>query len=68
MLGGGKRFIIGKQAPLSVADQNRIDAFESELRLLVPESRPAVTEVVNIAFGALGAVRWPKVCANVFSA
>lgn len=56
VLGGGQLFINGKQANLSDADQKRIDGFESELRLLVPESRKVVTEAVSIAFDALTAV------------
>lgn len=53
VLGGGNLFINGKKSALSVADQERIDAFETELRLLVPESRKVVSEAVNIAFDAL---------------
>lgn len=56
VLGGGQLFINGKQVSLSAADQKRIDGFESELRLLVPESRKVVTEAVSIAFDALTAV------------
>lgn len=56
VLGGGQLFINGKPASLSAADRKRIDDFEAELRLLVPESRKVVTEAVNIAFDALGSV------------
>jgi hypothetical protein len=56
VLGGGQLYINGKQTAVSAADQNRLDSFEAELRLLVPESRKVVTEAVNIAFDALGAV------------
>ena len=56
VLGGGQLFINGKQVSLSAADQKRIDGFESELRLLVPESRKVVTEAVSIAFDALTTV------------
>lgn len=52
-LGGGDLFINGKKTALSPADQQRIDDFESELRLLVPEARKVVSEAVNIAFDAL---------------
>jgi len=56
VLGGGQLYINGKQTAVSDADQKRLDGFEAELRLLVPESRKVVTEAVNIAFDALGAV------------
>jgi len=56
VLGGGQLYINGKQTAVSAVDQNRLDGFEAELRLLVPESRKVVTEAVNIAFDALGAV------------
>ena len=56
VLGGGQLYINGKQTAVSAADQKRLDGFEAELRLLVPESRQVVTEAVNIAFDALGAV------------
>lgn len=53
VLGGGDLFINGRQTALSAADQQRIDDFEAELRLLVPEARKVVSEAVNIAFDAL---------------
>lgn len=56
VLGGGDLFINGRQAALSAADQQRIDDFEAELRLLVPEARKVVSEAVNIAFDALSEV------------
>ena len=56
VLGGGQLYINGKQTAVSAADQKSLDGFEAELRLLVPESRQVVTEAVNIAFDALGAV------------
>ncbi len=56
VLGGGKLFINGKQATLTAADQQRVDAFETELRLLVPEARKVVSEAVSIAFDALSEV------------
>ncbi len=56
VLGGGKLFLNDKPAMLSVADQKRIDAFESELRLLVPESRKVAAEAVGMAIDALSAV------------
>jgi Protein of unknown function (DUF2884) len=56
VVGGGMLFINGKQASLSVADQKRIDGFESGMRLLVPESRQVITEAVNIAYDALSHV------------
>lgn len=56
VLGGGKLFINGKQAVLTPADQKGIDAFEAELRLLVPESRKVVSEAVSIAIDALSEV------------
>jgi Protein of unknown function (DUF2884) len=56
VLGGGKLFINGKQTTLSAEDQPRIDAFEAELRLLVPEARKVVSEAVIIAFDALSEV------------
>lgn len=56
VLGGGQLYINGKQTALSAEDQKRLDGFETELRLLVPESRKVVTEAVSIAFDALSAV------------
>lgn len=56
VLGGGKLFINGKQAVLTPADQQGIDAFEAELRLLVPEARKVVTEALGIAIDALSEV------------
>lgn len=56
VLGGGKLFLNGKPAVLSAADQKRADAFESELRLLVPESRQVAVEAVSIAIDALSEV------------
>lgn len=53
VVGGGKLFLNGKQAELSDADQTRINAFESEMRLLVPESQKVVIDAVNIAYDAL---------------
>jgi hypothetical protein len=53
VLGGGKLFVNGKQLQLSDADQKRIDSFESEMRLLLPESQKIVIEAVNIAYDAL---------------
>lgn len=56
VLGGGKLFIDGKPAVLTPADQQGIDAFEAELRKLVPESRKVVSEAVSIAIDALSEV------------
>lgn len=56
VLGGGKLFIDGKPVALSPGDQQGIDAFEAELRQLVPESRKVVSEAVSIAIDALGEV------------
>lgn len=56
VLGGGKLFLNGKPAVLSAADQKRTDAFEAELRLLVPESRQVAVEAVSIAVDALSEV------------
>lgn len=56
VLGGGKLFIDGKPAALTPADQQGVDAFEAELRQLVPESRKVVSEAVSIAIDALGEV------------
>jgi len=56
VLGGGKLFLNGKPAVLSVADQKRTDAFEAELRLLVPESRQVAVEAVGMAIDALSEV------------
>jgi hypothetical protein len=56
VLGGGKLFLNGKPAVLSAADQKRVDAFEAELRLLVPESRKVAVEAVGMAVDALIAV------------
>jgi hypothetical protein len=56
VLGGGKLFLNGKPVALPASDQKRIDAFESELRLLVPESRKVAAEAVGMAIDALGAV------------
>ena len=56
VLGGGKLFINGKQSALTPADQQRIDTFEAELRLLVPEARKVVAEAVSIAIDALSEV------------
>ena len=53
VIGGGKLFLNGKQAALSEADQVRINSFENEMRLLVPESQKVVTDAVNIAYDAL---------------
>lgn len=53
VLGGGKLFINGKQSLLSDADQKRINSFETEMRLLLPETQKVVTEAVNIAYDAL---------------
>lgn len=53
VLGGGKLFINGKQSLLSDADQMRINSFETEMRLLLPESQKVVIEAVNIAYDAL---------------
>ncbi|HWS39853.1 MAG TPA: DUF2884 family protein [Arenimonas sp.] len=53
VLGGGKLFVNGKQVQLTIDDQKRIDTFESEMRLLVPESQKIVIEAVNIAYDAL---------------
>ena len=56
VLGGGKLFLNGKPALLSAADQKRVDAFETELRLLVPESRQVAVEAVGMAIDALSEV------------
>lgn len=56
VLGGGKLFINGKQSALTPADQQRIDVFETELRVLVPEARKVVSEAVSIAIDALSEV------------
>lgn len=56
VLGGGKLFLNGKPAVLSAADQKRTEAFEAELRLLVPESRQVAVEAVGIAIDALSEV------------
>lgn len=56
VLGGGKLFINGEPAALSPADQARIDGFEKELRLLVPESRKVATEAIVMAIDALSSV------------
>lgn len=53
VLGGGKLFLNGKPVVLSAADQKRADAFEAELRLLVPESRQVAVEAVGMAVDAL---------------
>ncbi|HWR96723.1 MAG TPA: DUF2884 family protein [Arenimonas sp.] len=53
VLGGGKLFLNGKPAVLSAADQKRADAFEAELRQLVPESRQVAVEAVGMAVDAL---------------
>lgn len=53
VVGGGKLFLNGKQAALTEADQIRINSFENEMRLLVPESQKVVIDAVNIAYDAL---------------
>lgn len=52
-LGGGRLYLDGREATLSPADRERIAAFESELRLLLPEVRKVAIEAVAIAFTAL---------------
>lgn len=56
VLGGGKLFLNGKPAVLSAADLKRIDAFEAELRQLIPESQQVAVEAVSIAIDALSEV------------
>ena len=53
VLGGGKLFVNGKQSQLSDADQKRINSFETEMRLLLPESQKVVIDAVNIAYDGL---------------
>ena len=56
VLGGGLLFINGKKTVLTPADQQGIDAFEAELRVLVPEARKVVSEAISIAIDALSEV------------
>ncbi len=56
VLSAGTLLINGKQAVLSAPDQKRIDQFEAEMRILVPESRQVVSEAINMAYDALSQV------------
>jgi len=56
VLGHGDLIVDGRKAELSANDQARIDQFEVELGLLLPQSRKVATEAIGIAFDALGEV------------
>jgi len=53
VLGGGHLYVNGKEVALNAADQQRIDAFEGELRQLLPQARQVAVEAVDIAFSAM---------------
>jgi hypothetical protein len=56
VIGGGHLYVNGREVVLNAADQQRVNAYETELRRLLPEARQVAIDGTDIAFTALAEV------------
>ena len=49
----GRLIVDGRELALSTGDKQRVDQFENEMRLLIPQVKHVSTEAVDMAFTAL---------------